>query len=450
MESASVRGCCLALALLVSGGLPSWPGVARVADIGAGFSLSGGLVRFPVGALKDRPRGTRWTSVPAALVVASSRGEQVVPVRTERGHPALAVDLLARVLPVSSQLNWDWAQVTFGGQPFRFLLDAPLFLHSGRLVPLVGGAYRAGDTLFVPLQWLTDYVPRVFREGYRYDPLAARFEEAGLAPVVRSTTPVGSRAPTVARRPSPIPGGPLRYAHKVVIDPGHGGEDGGNPGRFFPKGIQEKDVALAIALKLRDELVRRGIEVELTRTTDRRVDLVERARRCSGDCDLFVSIHVNSLKPRPGYQEVSGFETYFLGAEVTAEARRVADMENEALRYETSVDPSLDDAFAFILKDLQTNEYLRESAALAEAVQRNAARVHPGGGRRVFQSDRLAVLRAARRPAILIETGYATNPADARFLASPQGQRQLAASIADGIVEYLMQYERKIAAGESW
>lgn len=392
----------------------------------------------------ERDRG----GAPAALIVASARGELVVPVATERGHPALAVGLLARVLPVSSRVDGDWAEVTFGGQPFRFLLDSPWLVHSGVAIPLVGGAYRARDTLFVPLQWLADYVPRVFREGYRYDPLAARFEEAGLAPVVRTAT----RAPVSSggRRPSPIPGGPLRYAHKVVIDPGHGGEDGGNPGLHFPKGMQEKDVVLAIALKLRDELVRRGIDVELTRTTDRRVDLVERARKCSGDCDVFVSIHVNSLKPRPGYQEVSGLETYFLGAEVTAEARRVADMENEALRYETSIDPSLDDAFAFILKDLQTNEYLRESAALAEAVQRNASRVHPGGGRRIFQADRLAVLRAARRPAILIETGYATNRTDARFLASPEGQRALAASIADGIVEYLMQYERKIAAGESW
>jgi N-acetylmuramoyl-L-alanine amidase len=414
-----------------------------------------GLEGFDLGAilmnwLGARHPGNVGSSAPAALVVASSRGELVVPVRVERGHPALAVVLLGRVLPVASQVDGDWAEVTFGGQPFRFLLDAPVLLHAGKLIPLVGGAYRVRDTLFVPLQWLADYVPRVFKEGYRYDPLAARFEEAGLAPVVRTTTPVGGLSPVGARRPSPIPGGPLRYAHKVVVDPGHGGEDGGNPGLYFPKGMQEKDVALAIGLKLRDELVRRGIEVELTRTTDRRVDLVERARKCSGDCDVFVSIHVNSLRPRPGYQEVSGFETYFLGAEVTAEARRVADMENEALRYETSVDPSSDDAFAFILKDLQTNEYLRESAVLAEAVQRNASRVHPGGGRKIFQVDRLAVLRAARRPAILIETGYATNPRDARFLASPEGQRRLAMAIADGIVEYLVQYERKIAAGESW
>lgn len=394
--------------------------------------------------------GALGGTAPAALVVATARGESVVPVRIERGHPALPARLLTPVLPVSLLVEGDWAEVTFGGQPFRFLLEAPLFLHSGRVVPLAGGAYLTRDTLFLPLQWLTDYLPRVFPEGYRYDPLAARFEEVGLAPVVRSVTSGGGTRPAAVRRPSPVPGGPLRYAHKVVIDPGHGGEDGGNPGLYFPRGIQEKDVVLALALKLRDELVRRGIEVRLTRTTDRRVDLVERARMCSGDCDLFVSIHVNSLRPRPGYQEVGGFETYFLGAEVTAEARRVADMENEALRYETTIDPSQDDAFAFILKDLQTNEYLRESAALAEAVQRQASRVHPGGGRRVFQADRLAVLRAARRPAILIETGYATNRRDARFLASPEGQRLLAASIADGIVDYLMQYERKIAAGESW
>ncbi|GBD32862.1 N-acetylmuramoyl-L-alanine amidase AmiA [bacterium HR33] len=443
MESAAVRGAVLSLVALAALGAMgrssvAWPG-NDAAEVGSALGAPSG--RYGPG---------ERVSVPAALVVATSRGELVVPVAGERGHPAFAVGLLAKVLPVASQVDGDWAEVTFGGQPFRFLLDAPWLIHSGRVVPLAGGAYRARDTLFVPLQWLADYVPRIFKEGYRYDPLAARFEEAGLAPVVRTTSPPASRGAAVARRPSPIPGGPLRYAHKVVIDPGHGGEDGGNPGLFFPKGVQEKDVVLAIALKLRDELVRRGIDVELTRTTDRRVNLVERARRCSGDCDVFVSIHVNSLRPRPGYQEVSGFETYFLGAEVTAEARRVADMENEALRYETSIDPSQDDAFAFILKDLQTNEYLRESAALAEAVQRNAARIHPGGGRRIFQADRLAVLRAARRPAILIETGYATNRTDARFLASPEGQRRLAVSIADGIVEYLMQYERKIAAGESW
>jgi N-acetylmuramoyl-L-alanine amidase len=118
-------------------------------------------------------------------------------------------------------------------------------------------------------------------------------------------------------------------------------------------------------------------------------------------------------------------------------------MENEALRYDTGYDASRDNRFAFILKDLQTNEYLRESAALAEAVQQRGSRVHPGGNRGVSQA-RFIVLSTAMRPAILVETGFSTNPADARFLNSAEGQRRLAQAIADGIVEYLVQYERKI------
>jgi N-acetylmuramoyl-L-alanine amidase len=175
------------------------------------------------------------------------------------------------------------------------------------------------------------------------------------------------------------------------------------------------------------------------------VDLRERARMCDKDCDLFVSIHVNSLPRRRGYERVSGIETYFLSEARTAEAQRVAAMENDALRYETSYDIDKDNQFAFILKDLQRNEYLRESAKLAEDVQESAAAASPGEDRGVSQAA-FVVLSTAHRPAILVETGYSTNAADARFLVSPQGQRRLASAIADGIVQYLVQYERKTAA----
>jgi N-acetylmuramoyl-L-alanine amidase len=79
-------------------------------------------------------------------------------------------------------------------------------------------------------------------------------------------------------------------------------------------------------------------------------------------------------------------------------------------------------------------------------VQRHGGRQHPGGDRGVSQA-RFAVLGYARRPAILVEVGYSTNRGDAQFLTSPEGQRRLARAIADGIVEYLVQYERKLADG---
>ncbi|HXV85358.1 MAG TPA: N-acetylmuramoyl-L-alanine amidase [Gemmatimonadales bacterium] len=392
-------------------------------------------------ALLDGP----GAPVPGVVTVATSRGEVTVPVRTDRGHPSLAAVRLRAALPITLEVGEAWARVALGGRPFRFLLDAAFMEFDGRIVPLAGGAYVTGDTLFVPLQWLTEHVPRVLSEAYRYDPLAARFEEAALAPTVRTAAaPAPPRS--APRAGALVPQPPLRRAHTVVVDAGHGGVDPGNPGLFFPAGVTEKDVTLSLARLLRAELISRGITVTMTRSTDTLIDFRDRAQRCGGTCELFVSLHVNSLPRRGGYRNVRGFETYFLDEARTAEARRVAEMENDALRYETDRDPADDNDFAFILKDLQTNEYLRESAALAEVVQRHGAASHPGGDRGVSQA-RFAVLSWARRPAILVETGFSTNREDARFLASTAGQRRLARALADGIVDYLVQYERKLADG---
>lgn len=384
-------------------------------------------------------------NAPSAITIATSRGAVEVAVRTDRGHPALAAIHLERLLPITKTVQGGWAEVRFADQPFRFLLDAPVVLVGGRLLPLLGGAYMGRDTLFVPLQWLTEQVPRMFREGYRYDPLAARFEEARLQPVVASTEPVAIalngprvRAPSeLARRHG------FRVQHAVVIDPGHGGSDPGTPGHFLPSGVDEKDIVLAIGLKVQEELERRGVAVVMTRTRDVLVPWEGRAPRCRDDCTLFASIHVNSL-PRPN-NTVSGLETYFLGDQVTADAARVARMENEPLEYGVS---GGDGPLSFILKDLHTNEYLRQSAALAETIQRHASRTHPGGSRGVHQA-RLIVLGTAVRPAVLIETGYATNRRDAQYLASPAGQAELAKAIADGIAAYLLQYENQVLGGRA-
>ena len=74
------------------------------------------------------------------------------------------------------------------------------------------------------------------------------------------------------------------------------------------------------------------------------------------------------------------------------------------------------------------------------------AGIHPGENRGVQQGPFL-VLAAARRPAILVEAGFATNPSDGAFLASSQGQHKIATAIADGIVAYLLEFERKLAVG---
>jgi N-acetylmuramoyl-L-alanine amidase len=369
---------------------------------------------------------------PAAVIVATARGEASVPIRVWRGQPAIAAPPLAALLPLRSEVDGDWATVTFGGQPFRFPLDAPAVLDGGLVVPLASGAYLLGDTLYLPLQWLTDYIPRRFREGYRYDPVAARFEESALAPVVRTTSPPVERHPVTG----------LRERHVVAVDAGHGGGDPGNPCLFCPRGVSEEHITLGIAKRLKAELEQRGLGVVMTRSTDTLISLYDRARMCRDDCDLFVSIHVDALARRGGYQNVNGIHTYFLGEAQTEDARRVAALENDALRFESGAPPAEDDPALFILKHLQANEILRESGLLAELVQQQAAGVHPGRDRGI-QQNRFVVLTTATRPAILVETGYGTNRSDAQFVSSAAGQRALARSIADGIVEYLKRFEAK-------
>jgi N-acetylmuramoyl-L-alanine amidase len=322
---------------------------------------------------------------------------------------------------------------------------------------MIGAPFRARDTLFLPLAWLADAVPRAGAGRYRWIAGAARLEvtaaaDSAAAVVAAAATapagtapPAGSAAgrstPTVERPPHPVSG--LRGHYVVVVDPGHGGRDPGNPGRYLPTGMTEKDVTLAIGRQVRAELVRRGIEVRLTRLRDTLIDLGDRGAACRAACDLFVSIHVNAM-PRGRRQAIpGGVETYILSEAKTEDQARVAAMENDAIRFETDV--SLDEGdLAFILRDLQQNEYLRESARVAGLVQEEMSGVHPGRDRGVQQAG-FVVLYTAGRPAILVETGFASNKQDGVFLGSAAGQRKIAGSIADGIVAYFQEYERKSA-----
>jgi N-acetylmuramoyl-L-alanine amidase len=325
------------------------------------------------------------------------------------------------------------APVIVARQPFRFLVGAPLYIFSNQLQPLAAPASLRRDTLYLPFQFVAEILPYYLSERYRYDG-HGRLEVLGA---VAART----RAPDPAR----LPNG-LRPGHSITIDPGHGGVDPGNPGIFFPRGMREKDVTLAVGMLLRDELRQRGVAVKMTRTSDTLISLGDRGGYCTQACELFVSLHVNSLARRPGYTDVRGPETYFLAEARTEDAARVAKMENDAVRFEADQgDAGTAGGLDFILKDLQLNEHLRESARAAELVQRSIRGILTGEGRGVKQAG-FMVLTTARRPAILVEMGYSTNPDDGRFLTTRSSQKAMAAALADAIVQYLLEYERKTAA----
>lgn len=376
---------------------------------------------------------------PAQLTITTPRGTARLPIVMDRlAGPAVPGAALLTALNGVARRGEPQVEVTIARQSFRFLEGAPLLAFNDRLQPLAGWAYRVRDSLYLPLQFVTEFLPQVLAERYQYDARRGRLTETGT-----EVKPAPAPPPRQSAGPR-LPNG-LLPGHVVTVDAGHGGRDPGNPGLYFPRGIKEKDVTLAVSLMLRDELRRRGVRVVMTRTTDTLINRVDRAPYCTNECDLFVSLHVDALDPkaRRRYGEVSGFHTIIVGEENTEDADRIARMENDAVRYEDQKPDRPRDDLDFILRNLQMNEYLRESARAAELVQEHIEQVHTGDNRGVKQSNQLAVLNTARRPAILVEMGYSTNPRDAKILTGRKSQQALATAIADAIVTYLLEYERK-------
>lgn len=375
-------------------------------------------------------------SAPLAVVVKSSRGEAHIPVQLDAASvPVVAAPALFTALGATGYRGDGWADVTVGPRTYRFHLGAPLYSLDGKVRPLAGAASIRRDTLLLPIQFLAEVLPSTLATRFRYDIRAARLTDN--APVAAAPAP---------RDPNRLPNG-LRKGHIVTVDAGHGGVDPGNPGLHFPKGVKEKHVTLQLALLLRDELRERGIGVVMTRSRDTLIDLYQRGSYCTEECDLFLSIHVNSLNRRPGFERVRGFETYFLAEAKTEDAARVARMENEAVRFDTRTDGAARlEGLDFLLKDLQLNEYLRESARAAELVQSYLQEAHSGPDLGVKQAG-LVVLTTARRPSILVEVGFSTNPQDAKLLTTKVSQRNIASSLADAVVAYLLEYERKVGEG---
>ncbi len=406
-----------------------------------------------LGSLALVPASLAASTNPTVLTVTTARGETSIPIQAHlRGGPSVAAPLFLAALGGTHRIDGGWAEVVVARQSFRFLLNASWVSVGSTPRPLAGRARMSRDTLYLPLQFAAEILPRTLGAVFRYDVAAARLTEIPGRAVAAATPPTAARSaagePALSTRTPAtrdadrLPNG-LRRGHVVAIDPGHGGVDPGNRGVALPRGTTEKHINLAVSLLLRDELQRQGIAVRMTRTTDTLINLHQRApRSCRDDCDLFVSIHVNSLDPRPGYTNARGFETFVLSEARTEDARRVAQMENDALRFEQPEDGPQVTGLDFILRDLQMNEHLRESVRAAELVQSHMGEVHSGPDRGVKHAL-FAVLTTARRPAILVELGFATNQADARLMTTPQGQRNLANSIATAIVAYLREYEQR-------
>ncbi|MFW5947380.1 MAG: N-acetylmuramoyl-L-alanine amidase family protein, partial [Gemmatimonadota bacterium] len=215
----------------------------------------------------------------------------------------------------------------------------------------------------------------------------------------------------------------------VVIDPGHGGPD---PGRIGPSGLKEKAVVLQVSKRLARVLADRGYEVRLTRTTDTLIPLEQRAHMANewrgSRPGLFLSIHANGVSDR----RVTGYETFFLSDARTEDERRVAEMENASLAYESPNRVVATDDLDLILNNLRNDFYIRASHTLAGLVQEEFDGFHRGNDRGVKQAG-FVVLVGAFMPAVLVELAFISNPGEERLLASGSFQLEAAEGIADAV-----------------
>lgn len=215
----------------------------------------------------------------------------------------------------------------------------------------------------------------------------------------KNLTPLVSGGNGVPRRPGVI-----------VLDPGHGGSSPG--ARSSHNGAWEKDYTLDWALRLRQLLTEQGWQVFLTRTNDADVALAERvafADHCRAD--LFLSLHFNSSG---GGNHQAGLETYCLTP---------AGMASHITRnYE-------DDASQVFPNNAFDEQNLQLAVRLHRAMLRATGQTDRGVRRARF----LTVLRGQQRPAVLLEGGYLSNPAEARRIADWSFRQQLAVAVADAL-----------------
>lgn len=191
-------------------------------------------------------------------------------------------------------------------------------------------------------------------------------------------------------------GGALRQKI-IVIDPGHGGNQTGARWVEGKRVINEKEITLAIALKVAEKLTREGASVILTRAEDNAVGLYERTALANqASAHFFVSIHCDS-NPRPN--SVSGTTIYY----------------------------HKDNADSRALGQAILNEMVKVSGLPSRGV-RSDSMLYPSG---------LAVLRTSQMPAVLIEVGYLNHATDRAKLIDPKFQERIAEAIARGLKKYV-------------
>lgn len=229
---------------------------------------------------------------------------------------------------------------------------------------------------------------------------------------------------------------PIFSVKTVVIDAGHGGKD---PGAIGLNKTYEKNVALAVALDLGNQIKTSfpDVKVIYTRSTDVFIPLVERANIANHNkADLFISIHCNSAENRTAY----GSSTYVLGLHKTEENLDVAKRENAVIELEDNVDKNYDfnpnSPEGHIIMSMKQNVFLEQSIDIAARIENELEGNNAAQKSRGVKQAGFFVLYKTSMPALLAEIGFISNPKEETYLASKVGQQAIAKGIFNAFSSY--------------
>jgi len=235
----------------------------------------------------------------------------------------------------------------------------------------------------------------------------------------------------------------------LVIDAGHGGKDGGAQSSVRDLNgskIQEKDVSLAVALKLGKMIEEnlKEVKVVYTRREDVFVELLERAQIANrSKADLFVAIHCNSAR-----SNAEGSETWILGSDDSRQSSNMEVMkrENSVIYLEDNYEKKYDgfdpnSAEDIIAMTLMQSMHYDSSFKIASYIEKEY-KSNNRFSRGIKQGGWLVITKTAM-PGVLTEIGFLSNENDALFISSEEGQNKIAASLYNGFKEYLKEWQLK-------
>lgn len=309
--------------------------------------------------------------------------------------------------------------------PFRVVVDI-----RGQAKPQNAAPEKAAASTPLPLEKNTAPSSLIPEKTAAIAPLTPEKTATNTRLVPPSENPVETKL----AQPNPLD------VKRIVLDPGHGGKDLGATGYH---GIQEKEIVLDIATRLKKILLEKlSCKVVMTRDTDVYIPLEERtaiANTSSGD--IFVSIHGNSAPRKEAY----GIETFFLSNALSERAMQTALRENMVATKEMS------DDLRFILSDMLANSNMKESSEMAgmvqkylvQGLQKNYTRIKDLGAK----GGPFYVLHGANMPSVLVEVAFLSNPMEAQRILDPEYRDRIALALYNGIKQYIQEFKFAFKSG---